>query len=140
MRVSRDGGQLTPEMREKLTLNIVYLIADSYLNGKKLWHVDALAKRLAVTSNIIDELLDVLEQHKYIVRKDTVNGELFPYRPLEKILISDLIFCVRGEIKNNEKRLVSFDKAIDEVFDTTNQVLRDTLSEKTIKDLLVSTR
>lgn len=135
--VRRDSMQLNGEGAESLALSLMYLVGLHYQKSMPVWNVDSLGRRLRIAPHLIEDMLDFLIMQEYLVRTGDANDEVYPARPLERILVSELLRKVR-ELNLNGARVrdIRGEAPVASVLDEMRQAIEGRFGDKTLKDLI----
>ncbi|MDB4806445.1 YihY/virulence factor BrkB family protein, partial [Pseudomonadales bacterium] len=137
LRVRREQISLSAKNNEKLAVNILYLVGDSYRKDSCPWDARRLSEHMSVGLYLVEGMIDMLENSGYLIRAAGDSGELFPRKPLESFSLSDLIRTIRsGNSIGVALSPADFDQQVDDFFQELDGATAKALENKTIKDLL----
>jgi membrane protein len=137
LRVRREQILLSAKNNEKLAVNILYLVGDSYRKDSCPWNAQRLSEHMSVGLYLVEGMIDMLEKAGYLIRAVGDSGELFPRKPLESFSLSDLIRTIRsGNSIGVALSPADFDQQVDDFFQELDGATAKALENKTIKDLL----
>jgi len=125
------------ELKERLSLKVMYLISESYLNQKKKYNFDMLTKELGIPTVTLREIIDILIEEKYIVETKDNNNSYYPAKPLDDILVQNILNDIRN---HNSKSLntskKNYNKIVDDFFNKSKEESTKKFGKITIKDLI----
>ena len=125
------------ELKERMTLTIMYLIADTYKTQKEKYNFDKLTKELGIPSETLKEILDVLTDCKYIVKTTDKENSYYPARQLEDIYVQDILHNIRDH--NSQPLTASkknYNKIVDNFFNKSREESNKKFGKMTLKDLI----
>jgi membrane protein len=88
--------KLSIRQKEKLTLMSIYLIGKQFYLGGADWTIDSLCARLAVPSNLLANVLAILQQNGLIVATAKSPCTFIPAKDLDSILLCELLHIIRN--------------------------------------------
>ncbi|MGH7885759.1 MAG: YihY/virulence factor BrkB family protein [Thermodesulfobacteriota bacterium] len=127
------------DLKEKLSLLIMYLIGKNYLTGHEKWTLNKLVNHIQLPHDTVLECLDKLVENNLIVETDVEENEYLPNRSLETISLKEILYSVRKT--NNNSNLVEKLKVISEVNKISENIenaLSRTLENITLRDIIKS--
>ena len=134
--IAREDVRLSNRVREKLALLVIYLIGRCHYKGGAPWSAQALAKRVALPTDVVTEVLEALEKARLIAasgRRDTI---YLPAQPFEEVRLREVLNAVRtveeGPYLN--VRRVSIEPAVDDVEERLAEAHADVLGDTTVKE------
>lgn len=137
LRVRREQISLSAKNNEKLAVNILCLVGDSYRKSSCPWDAQRLSEHMSVGLYLVEDMIDMLEKTGYLIRAAGDAGELFPRKPLDSFSLSDLIRTIRsGNSIGGALSPADFDQRVDDFFEELDGATARALEHKTIKDLL----
>lgn len=132
------GGRLEPRlsnsMRERLALNIMYLVGRSFREGQAQVTIHTLANSLRVPSITLMPLANALEAEGLLMT--TEQEFLVPGREMSRIRLADILIPVRERGETGWHRSPTWSPAIGGLGDTIDSAVGETLGEQTLADLL----
>lgn len=134
LRIGRREPHLSNTMRERLALNVMYLIGRAFRKGKQAETVQSLASKMKMPSVTLTPIIDALESEKLL--KCTENEELVPGRELSRMKLSDVLAVVRDHGETGSYREPKWEKLIDGLGDRLDAAIADAVGDKTLADLL----
>jgi len=141
LRVRREHITLSVENREKLAVNMLYLIGKHYRDGKQPWTADSLAEYLSIAPYLVEEMSEVLEASGFLVRAAGNSAEMFPRRPLDAVELSSVLQAIRqAGSSGDEQKPCNFDEKISREFTELETAMADYLSQRSLGDMLENRR
>ena len=139
--IRRDNVYLNGEDSESLALSLLYLIGSHYQKNLPAWEADGIAKQLGVAPHLVDDMLDFLEALNYIVRTGESSTKIYPARPVDKILIGQVLRQLREQgikragLQPTESE-VKGEKAVVHLLSDLRQLIDERFGKKTLKDII----
>lgn len=125
------------DLKEKLSLMIMYLIGLNYLKGQNNWTANKLVRHLQVPFDTIEESLNKLVESKILLELDSDEIEYVPARSLESINLKEILDSYR---KSNDSSMLKTNlEVIPEVNKVTQNIensLDKALENRSLRDLL----
>jgi len=134
LRIGRREPHLSNTMRERLALNVMYLVGRAFRKGKQAETVQSLASKMKMPSVTLTPIIDALESDKLL--KCTENEELIPGRELSRMKLSDVLAVVRDHGETGSYREPKWEKLIDGLGDQLDASIAAAVGDKTLADLL----
>jgi hypothetical protein len=132
---------LSNRLRERLAIQIMFLVACDFYRNRPPWSLDALVERLDLPGEPVHRVVSILVDYGYLVE---VAGEdppvYLPAHAIETMRLSDMLANVRqaGEsryLNNQQLKPISI---ADQVILELEDVCRETMGGRTLKDLVVA--
>jgi membrane protein len=139
--VNRDVFRLSNRLRERLTFLVIYFIGYNFYHNKPHLTLNDLVNRLELPFDTVHDILTLLEQNSLVLETAEEPHAYIPSRSIETIKLKDLLDSVRIAEKGTlsvEKRVASI-PAVDNIMTSLDSALDETLGEKTLKDIVLST-
>lgn len=134
-------GKLTlnigTDLKEKLSLIIMYLIGKNYLFGHDKWTLNKLVDHLSIPHDTILDCLDKLVENDILIETDVEENEYLPNRSIETIELKEILDSVRKT--RNNRTLQEYFKVIpqvNEVSESIEKALNGTLENRTLRDII----
>lgn len=134
LRIGRREPRLSNSMRERLALNVMYLIGRAFRKGKNTETVRSLARHMKMPSVTLMPIVDGLEADNLLTT--TENEDLIPARELSRIKLADILAVVREHGETGSYREPKWESVIDGLGDQLDQTISSAISEQTLADLL----
>lgn len=137
--VEKNSGRLTlsGQLREILALEIMYLVARSFLERGRAWNVKALANHLQVPGEAVAVVTGRLERNGLLLMTDESEGRFVPATDLERITLLDIRAAVRraDPLLDHDERRVPVSTAVAEAAEDADVSVRERLAGRTLRDL-----
>ena len=129
--------ELSPKLKEKILLTIMYMISYSFYNGGNRYNFDKLSQELKLPNQEIYESLEKLEKNNFIVKTDDNPPTYVPSKDLENIKINELIKISRENEHTEEiEKIYLSNPVIDKITDKIEKSINEALEDNSFKDLL----
>ena len=136
------GRQLTSQLssadRERLALHSMYLIGESFYNGTPAPDAEALASRLLVPANAVEQVLAPLERRDLIACTDAAPPRYLPGCPWETASVHDVLEITHhaGRSADGRQQPVVVEDAVNAVLEKRREVFRETFAGMSLKELV----
>ena len=137
LRYGRVELDLSNASREHLSLQAMQCIGDAFLQGDNRWTTDSLSRHFRIPGKDVDRILNRLRGAGLIVETD--NGNLMPARALEEIKINHILNAVRSTQSGTEPTAMETGTKVTQVMAEIETAIEESLTQKTLRDLLTST-
>ena len=134
LRIGRREPRLSNSMRERLALNVMYLIGTAFREGKNGETVRSLAAHMEMPSVTLRPIIDGLEAEHLLTTTD--KEELLPGREMTRIPLADILAVVRECGETGSYRDPKWEKAILGLGEQLDQSVADAIGDRTLADLL----
>lgn len=134
LRIGRREPRLSNSMRERLALNVMYLIGASFREGKRGHTVRTLAAHMEMPSVTLRPIIDGLEEQHLLTTTEA--EELQPGREMSRIQLSDILAVVREHGETGSYRDPKWEKAILGLGKQLDQSISDSVEDQSLADLL----
>ncbi len=132
---------MSNRMREELSLQVMFLIADHHHRNRPAWTAQQLAQHLDLPGELTERLLAALHQQGYLLETNAEPPAYLPARDIATIRVADLIEGVRSA---GENELVgckwSRNAVIDNLMASMRGAVSGSLGERSLKDLVLDQR
>jgi membrane protein len=135
LRIGRREPRLSNSMRERLALNVMYLIGLAFQDGKRTETVQSLAQKMKMPSVTLTPIIAGLETDKLLTT--TESEELVPARDPSRMKLSEILAVVREHGETGSYREPKWEKVIDKLGDKLDQTIASSVGEQTLNDLLI---
>ncbi len=133
---------LSNRLRERLALQIMFLIGYNHYHDKPPWNLDELTARLELPGEPVHRVLGFLSGSGYLVEIDSQDPPVYlPVHDIGTIRIADLLTSVRAAGEDrflNDAQLPGI-LAVDSLIVELNTACREVAGERTLKDLVTAT-
>jgi membrane protein len=124
------GGKtlvLSPRLREKKGLWLMTIIARRFCEKKPAYSLSELEKLTTLSSENLEELLDILEEDSFTMAGD-----------VSKILVSEILFCLRSAEEVGISTLQQHtEPSIEAFFSEINEAQNTVLDDLSLRDLAI---
>jgi membrane protein len=131
---------ISNRLRERVALLIMYFVSYNFYHNREPWTLHALVDHLKLPVDPIQEALILLEHNNLLQETGDDPPAFFPARDISTITINELLQAVRiadVETLAIENNLATVPE-IDEVISTIDLAVKESLQEKTLKDIVQS--
>jgi membrane protein len=142
MALERVSLVLSNRLRERIALQIMYLVGYNHLHGKPPWNLDQLVDHLELPGEPVHRMILVLVDAGYLVEIINDNiPEYLPVHDVDTIRLVDLLAVIRTaqETRLLNLKLLAPVKAVDNLMAEINESSQAALGERTLRDLVLST-
>ncbi len=130
---------ISNRMKERLAFLSMYIISKQHFYGGDFWTEERLAKQLVVPTNILKNVLALLEKSGLLIRAgEDLNIYLLARAP-ETILIKELLDLVRMAEENryfNLQQLSSSENSVEQLLEEIDTTLEEALKGRSLKALV----
>jgi len=126
----------TAILRERIAMGAMYLVAQRFLEGGERWKVSDLADRMDVPASVLDSALCNLEERGLVLTAE--DDSVAPARDLGAITLADVLDAVRHETPNPRRPEPRGVPAADAAALAADAAMRDSMSRRTLRDLVTS--
>ena len=134
LRIGRREPRLSNSMRERLALNVMYLIGGAFRKGKSSETVRSLAAHMKMPSVTLRPIIDGLESEHLLTTTET--EELVPGREMSRMKLSDILAVVREHGETGSYRDPKWEKAILGLGEQLDASISNAVGDQTLADLL----
>ncbi|MEM7432019.1 MAG: YihY/virulence factor BrkB family protein [Pseudomonadota bacterium] len=134
LRIGRRQPRLSNSMRERLALNIMFVIGRSFRDGGARETVRSLAHRMKMPSVTILPIVEGLESRGLIV--STEEEDLVPAREVSRIEVNEILAVVRTQGETGSYRDPEWEPMISNLGNELDDAVNDAMGSSTLADLL----
>jgi len=134
LRIGRREPRLSNSMRERLALNVMYLMGFQFREGKNGEPVRSLAAHMKMPSVTLRPIIDGLEAEHLLTSTET--EELLPGREMSRMRLVDILAVVREHGETGSYRDPKWEKAILGLGNQLDASIADTVGDQTLAGLL----
>ena len=134
LRIGRRDPRLSNAMRERLALNIMFLVGKSFRDADKQIRMADLSTSLSIPSITLAPITTGLEQGGLLSL--TENEVLQPGREMTRISLNDIMDVVRVEGETGSHQDPTWSAEIESIGAKLDDALLQTVGEKSLSDLL----
>ena len=121
-------------MRERLALNVMFLVGKAFRNSDKTIDVRALARVLKIPSITLTPIIEGLETEGLLT--STEKEMLLPGREMSRILVREILATVREHGETGSYRDPRWTGAIDQIGAEVDAAVAATVGEQSLAELL----
>lgn len=138
--IAKTAGRLTlsNELRERLAMDVMYLVAKSFRERDPIWNVKHLADHFRIPADALVSVTQRLERCGLLMMTDEKEGRFVPGTDLELIGMEDIRAAVRGadpELDHDPRR-IPITPLIQQLADKAEKAARTRLEGNNLRDLL----
>lgn len=132
---------LSNRLRERLALQVMYLVGYNHTHDREPWRLDQLIDYLDLPDEPVNRMVSVLVGAGLLMEIDDDDGTTYlPVHDIGTVRLVDVLAAVRNA---GESRYLSVDqltpvRAVDELMSETRHAIETKLGERTLKDLILS--
>lgn len=134
LRIGRREPRLSNEMRERLALNIMYLVGREFRNPVLGVDLRAISRILRIPSITLAPVAMGLEAKGLLTSNE--QEHLLPGKEMSRMTLQDILAVVREEGETGSHREPKWDDAISSLGASIDTAVANTLGEKTLSQLL----
>jgi membrane protein len=134
LRIGRREPRLSNAMRERVALNIMFLVGKEFRNPVLGVNLSSLSRTLRIPSITLAPIAAGLETAGMLTTNE--REELLPAREMSRITLGNILDVVRREGETGSHRNPKWNNAIENLGKKLDDAVADTLSDKTLSDIL----
>lgn len=134
LRIGRREPRLSNEMRERVALNIMYLVGKEHRNPGAGVDLRSISRTLHIPSITLGPIAMGLEAKGLLATNE--QEQLLPGKEMSRIKLADILEVVRVEGETGSYRDPTWDGAVDELGASIDGAVQSILAEKTLSQLL----
>ncbi len=134
LRLGRREPRLSNEMRERLALNIMFLVGKEFREPGPGVNLRSLGRVLKIPTITLAPIAAGLESSGLLTTND--NENFLPGREMSRITLVNILSVVRHEGETGSHRDPKWDSAIDTLGSALDAAVERTLADQTLSDLL----
>jgi len=134
LRIGRREPRLSNSMRERLALNIMYMVGKAFRDPDATTSIREIGQQLSMPSIALTPVTNALESAALLIT--TENEELLPGREMARIPLNDILAVVRTQGETGSYRDPAWTAEIDALGDELDGAVARVSAEKTLSDLL----
>lgn len=134
LRIGRREPRLSNSMRERLALNVMYLVGKAFRDPDASTSIREISQQLSMPSIALAPVTNALESAALLIT--TENEELLPGREMARIPLNDILAVVRTQGETGSYRDPAWTAEIDALGAEMDSALARVSAEKTLSDLL----
>lgn len=131
----RDKTNPSNDSKERLALQIMYLIADSHQGGRTPWSLKSLSDKLFVPQSFLCEILNALECQGLLAQTASEPTQYLPARAIDTITIKSVYDAINrfGDGFHTEREC---NETVNRCYELIDQAVDNALKGETLKDLV----
>jgi membrane protein len=137
LRIGRQEPRLSNAMRERLALNIMFIVGRAFRRGQPFVTANSLAKSLRIPSIALAPIITGLEADGLLATGET--EELMPAREMSRMRLADILAVVRDRGETGSYRDPTWTPEITSLGKLLDAAVTATVADKTLADLLDET-
>ena len=137
LRIGRREPRLSNSMRERLALNVMYMVGKAFRDPDATTSIREISQQLSMPSIALTPVTNALESAALLIT--TENEELLPGREMARIPLNDILAVVRTQGETGSYRDPAWTAEIDALGAKMDGALASVSGEKTLSDLLDGT-
>jgi len=136
--VKRVRGFLSNRLKERLALQIIYLIGSHFHANKPPWTSEMLVKELGVPVEALQEVVDAIKRCGYITEVGDAPPAYIPARDPETVRISDFIRDIRSSEEEgySVREFLRAEGTVSLILERLERAQSDVIGVMTWKDLI----
>ena len=137
LRIGRREPRLSNTMRERIALNVMYLVGKEFRKPVLGVNLDSLSRALRIPSIALAPITAGLESAGILTTNE--REELLPGREMARITLDEILDVVRQEGETGSHRSPRWDGPIESIGKSLDDAVADTIGGKTLSQLLDET-
>jgi membrane protein len=129
---------LSNRLRERLALQLMFMVADHHLNGREPWTLDAFAQQLGLPMQPVNQVLRLMQDTGFVAETNEEPPAYLPRRDIETIALADLLEVVRsaGESRLLTVKSLSHQDQVEDTMESVRRAVQQQLGARTLRDLV----
>ena len=136
LRRGRQRIVLTNRLRERLALQVMYLVGADFSTDQSRWTVNTLATHIGLPSNALSPVIADLEASRLLTM--TEDELLMPTRDTDAIRVADILHAVRDGPSRTRPRIREDDR-IRDLADQVDGAIDASIARMSLRDLVTGT-
>jgi len=141
MTLNRVDFVLSNRIRERLALQLMYLVGHNHYYNKPPWNLNELIDYLGLPDEPVHRVIGFLADTGYLLEITSEEPPVYlPVHDIETIRLAELLAAIRGAGEGrylNEQQLVAIGP-VDQVMSEINGVYEGVIGDRTLKDLVLA--
>jgi len=134
LRIGRREPRLSNSMRERLALNVMYLVGQAFREPNETTKLDEICRQLKIPSISLAPVITALESAGLLTTSE--NEELLPGQEMSRIRLNDILAVVRIHGETGSYRDPAWSAEVDALGMELDSALSVVAAKKTLADLL----
>jgi len=137
LRIGRQEPRLSNSMRERLALNVMYLVGKAFRNPDESTTIGKISRQLQIPSISLAPIMNALEDNGLLTT--TENEELLPGQEMSRLQVNDILAIVRSQGETGSYRDPAWSSDVNALGAELDRALAGVAAGKTLADLLDGT-
>jgi len=134
LRIGRREPRLSNSMRERLALNVMYLVGKAFRDPDATTTMREISQQIKMPSIALVPITNALESAGLLIT--TENEELLPGREMSRVTLKDILAVVRAQGETGSYRDPAWTAEIDALGTELDNALSSVAGDKSLADLL----
>lgn len=134
MRTGRQEPRLSNAMRERIALNVMFVVGRAFRRGGDKITANDLSQRMNIPSIALDPIIDALEADGLILCTEDEN--LLPGREMARMKLEDIVAVVREKGETGSHREPRWASLVDDLGNRFDEAISGILGDRTLANLL----
>jgi membrane protein len=134
LRIGRREPRLSNEMRERLALNIMYLVGKEFRDPVAGIDLRSIGRSLCIPTLTLEPIVNGLESGGFLTSNE--KDHLLPGKEVSRIRLADIVAVVRHEGETGSHNPPQWSDAISAIGGAIDTSVSDTLGDRTLAQLL----
>ncbi len=134
LRIGRREPRLSNSIRERLVLNIMYLVGQSFREAGHPLTFAQLSDQLRIPSIALNPIVTGLEKSGLLISTD--QEELLPGREMSRILLTDILDVVRSAGETGSDRAPAWTEGVEGIGSQLENAVSEIAGNRTLADFL----
>lgn len=129
---------LSNRLRERLALQVMFMVADHHIHQRDPWTAEALTHHLGLPMQPVHHVLQLMVDCGFLAETSDAPPAYLPRRDVETITLAGLYEVVRSAGENRFLAFASlpYQQQVEETMAMLQQAVKTQLGERTLKDLV----
>jgi len=137
LRTGRQEPRLSNDVRERIALNIMFLVGKSFLTEKNESTIEKISPELGIPAIAISPIVEALEKAGLV--KTTVKEEILPGKDLDSIKLNDILDIVRSQGETGSHQTPQWTTKIDDICNDLDVAISNVVDKQSLASLLKET-
>jgi membrane protein len=134
LRIGRREPRLSNSIRERLVLNIMYLVGRSFRDADHAFTFTQLSEQLKIPSIALSPIVTALETQGLLISTD--KEELLPGQEMSRILLKDILGVVRSMGETGSDQSPDWTEGIDGIGARLDSAVSEVMGNRSLADVL----
>jgi len=130
--------ELSNRLRERLALQLMFMVAARHLNGGQPWTLEAFAQQLGLPMQPVNQVMGLMIDAGFVSETNEEPPAYLPRRDIETITVADLLEVVRsaGESRLLTLKNLPHQEEVEYAMESVRRAVQEQLGAQTLKDLV----